>query len=233
MRVHVLTIFPEFFASPLATGIPKRARDAGLLDVSLVDIREYTHDRHRSTDDAPYGGGSGMVMRPEPLVEALEAVSAAVPSAYKILMSPRGPVFDHARAATLATAPDLVLVCGRYEGIDERVRQFVDAELSIGDYVLSGGEIAALAVIDACIRLVPGVLGNEASVAAESFTAGLLEYPQYTRPPSFRGHDVPDVLLSGDHAAIARWRRAAAVDVTSRVRPDLLTRAAPSAQTES
>ena len=222
MRVHVLTIFPEFFASPLATGIPKRARDAGLLDVSLVDIREYTQDRHRTTDDYPYGGGSGMVMKPEPLVDALDAITAAAPAAHKILLSPRGPLLDHAKAATLAGFGDLVLICGRYEGVDERVRHYVDAELSIGDYVLSGGEIAALAVIDAVVRLVPGVLGNEASAAAESFSMGLLEYPQYTRPPSFRGHDVPPVLLSGDHAAIARWRHDAAVEVTRRVRPDLL-----------
>jgi tRNA (guanine37-N1)-methyltransferase len=222
VRVHVLTIFPEFFASPLATGIPKRARDAGLLDVSLVDVREYTHDRHRTTDDYPYGGGSGMVMKPEPLVEALDAITAAVPQAHKILLSPRGAVLDHAKAASLAAIGDLVLICGRYEGIDDRVRHFVDAELSIGDYVLSGGEIAALAVIDTVVRLVPGVLGNDESAAAESFAEGLLEYPQYTRPPSFRGYDVPPVLLSGDHAAIARWRHDAALDATRRLRPDLL-----------
>jgi len=225
MRVHVLSIFPEFFATPLATGIPKRARDAGLLDVSLVDIREYTHDRHRTTDDAPYGGGSGMVMKPEPLVEALDAITAAVPHAHKVLLSPRGRLLDHARVAALAEVGDLVLVCGRYEGVDERVRHFVDEELSIGDYVLSGGEIAALAVIDAVVRLVPGVLGNAESAAAESFTSGLLEHPHYTRPASFRGHDVPPVLLSGDHAAIARWREQTAREVTARVRPDLLARA--------
>jgi tRNA (guanine37-N1)-methyltransferase len=226
VRVHVLTIFPEFFATPLATGIPKRARDAGLLEVSLVDVREYTHDRHRTTDDTPYGGGSGMVMKPEPLVEALDAITAAVPRAHKILLSPRGRLLDHQRVATLAGMDDLVLVCGRYEGVDERVRHFVDEELSIGDYVLSGGEIAALAVIDAVVRLVPGALGNVASAAAESFTSGLLEYPQYTRPASFRGHDVPAVLLSGDHAAIARWRDDASREITARVRPDLLERAA-------
>ena len=225
MRVHIISIFPEFFATPLATGIPKRARDAGLLEVSLVDLREYTHDRHRTTDDTPYGGGSGMVMKPEPLVDALDAITAAVPRAHKILLSPRGRMLDQERVAGLAQLDDLVLVCGRYEGVDERVRHFVDEELSIGDYVLSGGEIAAVAVVDAVVRLIPGTLGNVESAAAESFSAGLLEYPQYTRPPSFRGHDVPAVLLSGDHAAIARWREDAAREVTARVRPDLLARA--------
>ncbi len=228
MRVHVVTIFPEFFASPLATGVPKRARDAGVLEVSLVDLREYTHDRHRTTDDAPYGGGSGMVMKAEPLVEALEAITAAVPRAQKVLLSPRGRRLDHARVTELSRVRDVVLVCGRYEGIDERVRDFVDEEISIGDYVLSGGEIAALAVIDAVARLLPGALGNAESPVAESFAAGLLEYPQYTRPPSFRGRDVPAVLLSGDHGAIARWRVEAAHEVTRRVRPDLLVRAEPS-----
>ena len=222
MHAHVLTIFPELFASPLAVGMVKRARDLGLLRVSLVDLREYTHDRHRTTDDAPYGGGHGMVMKAQPIVDALDAIRAGAPRARTVLLSPRGPVLDHARATALAAEDDVVLVCGRYEGIDERVRDFVDEELSIGDYVVSGGEVAALVVLDAVTRLLPGVLGNAASAAEESFTTDLLEYPQYTRPEVFRGRAVPPVLLSGDHAAIARWRAEAARAVTARARPDLL-----------
>ena len=222
MHAHVLTIFPELFASPLAVGMVKRARDLGLLRVSLLDLREYTHDRHRTTDDAPYGGGHGMVMKAQPIVDALDAIRAGAPRARTVLLSPRGPVFDHARATALAAEDDVVLVCGRYEGIDERVRDFVDEELSIGDYVVSGGEVAALVVLDAVTRLLPGVLGNAASAAEESFTTDLLEYPQYTRPEVFRGRAVPPVLLSGDHAAIARWRAEAARAVTARARPDLL-----------
>src|SRR5689334_23262607 len=222
MRVHLLTIFPEFFATPLAVGVPKRARDAGALRVSLVDLREYTSDRHRSTDDSPYGGGAGMVMKAEPILDALDAIAIGAPEARKVLLSPRGPVLTHARAAALATEQDLALVCGRYEGVDDRVRHFVDEELSIGDYVLSGGEAAALVVLDAVARLLPGVLGNAESARTESFATPLLEYPQYTRPEIVRGHAVPAVLLSGDHAAIARWRAAEAEALTGRVRPDLL-----------
>ncbi len=222
MHVHLLTIFPEFFATPLAVGVPKRARDAGALRVSLVDLREYTSDRHRSTDDSPYGGGAGMVMKAEPILDALDAIAIGAPEARKVLLSPRGPVLTHARAAALATEQDLALVCGRYEGVDDRVRHFVDEELSIGDYVLSGGEAAALVVLDAVARLLPGVLGNAESARTESFATPLLEYPQYTRPEIVRGHAVPAVLLSGDHAAIARWRAAEAEALTRRVRPDLL-----------
>jgi len=224
MRIHLLTIFPEFFATPLAVGVPKRAREARALNVSLVDLREYTSDRHRSTDDYPYGGGPGMVMKAEPIVEALEAIRAGAPHARRVLLSPRGAVFDHARAIALANERDLVLVCGRYEGVDERVRHFVDEELSIGDYVLSGGEAAALVVLDAVVRLLPGVLGNAESTESESFASGLLEYPHYTRPDMVRGHGVPPVLLSGDHAAVARWRESEARELTRRVRPDLLER---------
>lgn len=224
MRVHVVTIFPEFFASPLAVGIPKRARDAGVLQVSLVDLREYTHDRHRTTDDTPYGGGHGMVMKVGPIVEALEAVATVAPSARRVLLSPRGPALDHRKVMDFAGVDDLVLVCGRYEGVDERVRDFVDEELSIGDYVLSGGEPAALAVIDAVVRQLPGALGNFASAASESFVDDRLEYPQYTRPEVFRDRAVPSILLSGDHAAIAAWRAQASRDVTARTRPDLLAR---------
>lgn len=224
MRVHVVTIFPEFFASPLAVGIPKRARETGILHVSLVDLREYTHDRHRTTDDTPYGGGHGMVMKVGPIVEALEAVATTAPHAHRVLLSPRGPALDHRKVMALAAVEDLVLVCGRYEGVDERVRDFVDEELSVGDYVLSGGEPAALVVIDAVARQLPGALGNVASAASESFVDDQLEYPQYTRPEVFRDRPVPPVLLSGDHAAIAAWRADAARDVTARIRPDLVGR---------
>jgi tRNA (guanine37-N1)-methyltransferase len=222
MRVHVVTIFPELFASPLSVGIPKRARDAGLLEVSLVDLREFTHDRHRTTDDTPYGGGHGMVMKIAPIVEALDAIATVAPRAHRILLSPRGARLDHAKVTALATVDELVLVCGRYEGVDERVRDFVDEELSIGDYVLSGGEPAALVVIDAVVRQIPGTLGNLESAGSESFVGGELEYPQYTRPETFRGRTVPPVLLSGDHAAIADWRAETARELTARLRPDLL-----------
>ena len=224
MHVHVVTIFPELFASPLTVGIPKRARDAGLLRISLVDLREFTHDRHRTTDDAPYGGGHGMVMKVAPIVEAIEAIATVAPRAHRILLSPRGPALDHRKVVALAAVEDLVLVCGRYEGVDERVGDFVDEELSIGDYVLSGGEPAALVVIDAVVRQIPGALGNLASAGSESFVDGQLEYPQYTRPEIFRERAVPPVLLSGDHAAIAAWRAETACKVTARTRPDLLAR---------
>jgi len=224
MHVHVVTIFPELFASPLTVGIPKRARDAGLLRVSLVDLREYTHDRHRTTDDAPYGGGHGMVMKVAPIVEALEAIAMVAPQAHRVLLSPRGRALDHRKVMALAAVDDLVLVCGRYEGVDERVRDFVDEELSIGDYVLSGGEPAALVVIDAVVRQIPGALGNLESAGTESFVDDRLEYPQYTRPELFRDRAVPPILLSGDHAAIAAWRTAAAREVTAQTRPDLLAR---------
>src|SRR5580765_2325676 len=219
MRIHVVTIFPEFFASALAVGIPKRARETGLLQVSLVDLREYTHDRHRSTDDTPYGGGHGMVMKIEPIVDALEAIATAAPEAHRVLLSPRGRALDHRKVMALSAVENLVLVCGRYEGVDERVRDFVDEELSIGDYVLSGGEPAALVVIDAVVRQIPGALGNLASAVSESFVDDQLEYPQYTRPEVYREHAVPAVLLSGDHGAIAAWRTNAAREITFRTRP--------------
>jgi tRNA (guanine37-N1)-methyltransferase len=222
MHVHVVTIFPELFASPLAAGILRRARELGVLRVSLVDLREYTNDRHRTTDDYPYGGGQGMVMKIEPIAEALDAIAAGVPNAHRVLLTPRGRRLDHAGVAALARRQELVLICGRYEGVDERVHAFVDEEVSIGDYVLSGGEPAALVLIDAVTRLLPGALGNAASAPAESFATGLLEHPQYTRPESFRGLDVPPVLLSGDHAAIAAWRDRSARALTARLRPDLL-----------
>jgi tRNA (guanine37-N1)-methyltransferase len=224
--VDIVTIFPEYFASPLAAGLLGKAGERGLVRVRLHDLRTWAADRHRSVDDAPFGGGAGMVMLPAPWFEALDALQADGP-AHVVLLAPDGRRFDQATAAHLAGEPRLVLCCGRYEGIDERVRTRVDEVLSIGDYVLAGGEAAALVVLDAVARLVPGVLGNAASAADESFAAGLLEYPQYTRPAVYRGLEVPAVLRSGDHGAIARWRHDQAVERTRRLRPDLLDRADP------
>jgi tRNA (guanine37-N1)-methyltransferase len=224
--VDIVTIFPGFFASPLATGLLGKAGERGLIQVRLHDLRTWASDRHRSVDDAPFGGGAGMVMAPGPWFEALDTLQAEGP-AHVVLLAPDGRRFDQTAAARLAGEPRLVLCCGRYEGIDERVRTRVDEVLSIGDFVLAGGEAAALVMLDAVARLVPGVMGNAASAADESFAAGLLEYPQYTRPAVYRGLEVPAVLRSGDHGAIARWRRAQAVERTRRLRPDLLDRAAP------
>ncbi len=225
MRIHVITLFPEMLGSPLAAGVLGRARQRGVLEVSLHHLRDYAGGRHLQADDTPYGGGQGMVMKPEPLVAAIEHV-AAVDKPRRVLLSPRGTPFTQARARALSTERALLLVCGRYEGVDERVAAHVDEELSIGDYVLSGGELAALVVIDAVARLLDGVLGNQASPADDSYQTGLLEHPQYTRPEEFRGARVPDVLLSGDHAAIARWRRQESLRVTLSRRPDLLAHAA-------
>jgi tRNA (guanine37-N1)-methyltransferase len=224
--VDIVTIFPGYFASPLATGLLGKAGERGLLQVRLHDLRTWAADRHRSVDDAPFGGGAGMVMLPGPWFEALDALQADGP-AHVVLLAPDGRRFDQATATRLAGEPRLVLCCGRYEGIDERVRTRVDEVLSIGDFVLAGGETAALVVLDAVARLVPGVMGNAASAADESFAAGLLEYPQYTRPAVYRGLEVPAVLRSGDHGAIARWRHAQAVERTRRLRPDLLDRPEP------
>jgi tRNA (guanine37-N1)-methyltransferase len=224
--VDIVTIFPGYFASPLATGLLGKAGERGLLQVRLHDLRTWAADRHRSVDDAPFGGGAGMVMLPGPWFEALDALQADGP-AHVVLLAPDGRRFDQATATRLAGEPRLVLCCGRYEGIDERVRTRVDEVLSIGDFVLAGGEAAALVVLDAVARLVPGVMGNAASAADESFAAGLLEYPQYTRPAVYRGLEVPAVLRSGDHGAIARWRHAQAVERTRRLRPDLLDRPKP------
>jgi len=221
VHIHVLTIFPEALGSPLATGPVRRARDLGVLEVSLHQLRDYTTDRHGTVDDVPYGGGHGMVLKVEPLVRAIEHVTGAGPMR-RVLLSARGPRLTQAWAAQAATEAALLLVCGRYEGIDERVRDWVDEELSIGDYVLSGGEPAAIVVIDAIARLLPGAVGNAASTEDESFSQGLLEYPQWTRPPEFRGMAVPDILLSGDHGAVAAWRHEQAFERTRRVRPDLL-----------
>ena len=221
-RVDVFTIFPEYLDAPLRASLVGKARESGLLEVLLHDPRAHTTDRHRSVDDPPFGGGAGMVMMPEPLFAAVEAVDPPRPL---LLLSPSGRPFDQATARELASGNGFSLLCGRYEGVDERVAQHLcDDSLSVGDYVLAGGEAAALVVIEAVARLVPGVLGNDASPEHESFTDGLLEEPQYTRPAEFRGWEVPEVLRSGDHARIERWRRAQALRRTIDRRPDLLTR---------
>jgi len=221
----VITLFPTMFESPLGQSIVKKAKEKGLISVSFVDPRDYALGRHRVTDDYPYGGGHGMIMKPEPLAAAIEGVKGKLPEARIILLSPRGRVFNHQRASELATKTDLVLVCGRYEGVDERVRTFADEELSIGDYTLSGGEPAAIVIIDAVARLIPGVLGNEKSAEEDTFSEGLLEYPQYTRPEEFHGMKVPEVLLSGDHGRIKKWRRRMSIALTAERRPDLLAKA--------
>jgi tRNA (guanine37-N1)-methyltransferase len=232
LNFTVVTLFPQMFESALGHSILKKAQEKDLISVRLIDPRAYTTDRHRITDDYPYGGGQGMVMKPEPLVAAIEDIRARNPEARVLLLSPQGTVLTQKTAAQLAQEKDLVLVCGRYEGVDERVKSFVDAELSVGDYTLSGGEPAALVVIDAVARLIPGVLGNEKSAAEESFINGLLEYPQYTRPEEFRGMRVPEVLLSGDHERIRQWRQEMSVRLTAERRPDLLSNAALTASRE-
>lgn len=230
MRIDILTIFPEMFVSPLAGGIFRRAIEPGLVTINVHNIRDHAHDRHRSVDDYPYGGGAGMVFKPEPVFETVEAVQSAIgEDAAKtpvILLTPQGRLFTQEIAAELAAHPNLVLVCGHYEGVDERIAEHLTTDLiSIGDYVLSGGELPALVVADAVVRLLPGVLGSPMSSLEESHSAGLLEYPQYTRPPVFRGWAVPEVLLSGNHAEIARWRREQSIIRTACRRPDLLTKA--------
>jgi tRNA (guanine37-N1)-methyltransferase len=225
LDVAVLTLFPRMVAVPLAESILGKAQEKGLLRARVVDVRDHAEGKHRVTDDVPYGGGAGMVMKPEPLVAAIEAARSELPGAHVVLLTPQGARFDQRKAEELSRRGKLVLVCGRYEGVDERVRAFVDEEISLGDFVLTGGEVAALAVVDAVARLVPGVLGNEESPRSESFGGDmLLEGPQYTRPPEFRGRRVPEVLLSGDHARIARWRRKEALVRTRERRPDLFER---------
>lgn len=225
MRFSVITLFPEIFASPLDHSILKRARERDLVSVDLVDLRQYARDRHRTADDYPYGGGQGMVLKPEPLIEAIEDSRRRLEDPHVILLSPWGRVFDQEAALAISRHRDVVLVCGRYEGVDERVVGYADELLSIGDYTLSGGEIPALAVIDGVARLIPGVLGNDRSAREDSFVDGLLEHPQYTRPAEYRGMKVPEVLLSGDHEEIRRWRRRMSVETTARLRPDLLAKA--------
>lgn len=226
MIVDVITIFPEMFESVLGASIVGNARDEGLIEVNLHDLRDWTHDKHRSTDDAPYGGGPGMVMKPEPLFESVEAVrEGASAEPYVVFFTPAGRPLDQGLVLELADKERLILVCGRYEGFDERALSLADMQVSIGDYVLTGGELPAMVLVDALARHVPGVLGHEQSAADETFTENLLEYPQYTRPAVYRGMSVPDVLRSGDHGRIAQWRREQSVRKTARVRPDLLGRA--------
>jgi tRNA (guanine37-N1)-methyltransferase len=219
VRINIVTIFPDYFREPLATSICGRAADSGLVGFRVEDLREHTHDRHRTVDDAPYGGGAGMVMKPEPFYEAVEAID---PDGPVVLLSPRGRRFDHDTAVKYSLEEELTLLCGHYKGVDERVaRGLATEELSIGDYVLSGGEPAALVVADAVVRLLPGALGDHASAATDSFYEGSLAPPVYTRPPEYRGMTVPDVLLSGDHGRIEAWRRERAAELTRARRPDL------------
>ncbi len=228
MRVDVVTIFPEYLA-PLELSLIGKARERGLLDVRVLDLRDYTHDRHRSVDDTPYGGGAGMVMRPEPWGEALDALVGSGPPGtvpHLVVPTPSGTPFTQAMARELAQASWLAFACGRYEGIDERVMQYAAARMpitrvSLGDYVVGGGEVAVLVVVEAVARLLPGVIGNAESLVEESHEGGLLEYPVYTKPASWRGLDVPEILLGGNHAAIARWRQQQRIERTRVERPDL------------
>ena len=248
MRVDILTIFPDFFRGPLDYGIVRRAREAGLVEIQVQDLRSFAHDRHRTVDDRPFGGGEGMVLKPEPIFECIESLQvrsweerlAGGTEQSVILLSAQGRRFDQSAATELAGLERMILICGRYEGVDERVGEFIaDREFSIGDYVLSGGELGAAVIVDSVTRLIPGAVGNEASTRQESFTlqqellategpqstcasGGLLDYPHYTRPADFRGMAVPEVLVSGDHEQIRLWRRRAALEKTFRNRPDLL-----------
>jgi tRNA (guanine37-N1)-methyltransferase len=225
LEVEILTLFPRMVAGYLGESILGKAQESGLLGVRVADIRDHAKGKHRTADDAPYGGGAGMVMKPEPLTEAIEAARERLPGAIVVMTSPRGARLDPALARRFAEHGRLIVACGRYEGVDERVMRAVDMEVSIGDFVLTGGELAALCVVDAAARFVPGVLGNEASAAAESFAGdGLLEHPHYTRPPVFRDVQVPEVLLSGDHRRIERWRRRESLRATRDRRPDLFAR---------
>ena len=232
MQIDILTLFPEMFQSPFSASILQRAIDRGLVRVNIHNIRDYTHDKHRTVDDYPYGGGAGMVLKPEPVFEAVAALQASLPTKQEagelpvILLTPQGRLFSQQVALELSKHSNLILICGHYEGIDERVREhLVTDEISIGDYVLSGGELAAMVVVDAVVRLLPGVLGSEASPVDDSHATGLLEYPQYTRPPEYRDWPVPEVLLSGNHAQIAEWRRKQAIIRTLQRRPELLDKA--------
>ena len=232
MRIDVLTLFPELFEAPFSYGIFKRAIDQGLIGIKLHNIRDYTHDKHHTVDDYPYGGGPGMVMKPEPIFEAVEAIKSDVQLTEEnaelpvILLTPQGRPFSQQIAQELSGYNRLMLICGHYEGVDERVRKHLATdEISIGDYVLTGGELPAMVVIDAIARLLPGVLGSETSSQDDSHVIGLLEYPQYTRPPVYRGWPVPEVLLSGNHAQIAKWHREQVILRTLERRPDLLDKA--------
>jgi tRNA (guanine37-N1)-methyltransferase len=227
MRIDILTIFPGMFRGPFEESIVKRAMEKGLVQIFLHDIREYTSDKHRTVDDYPFGGGQGMLMKPEPLFAAVEDVQGQAPERGPIvLLTPQGRLFNQEMAVELAGHDRLIIICGHYEGVDARVHEHLATdEVSIGDYVLSGGELAAMVVVDAVVRQIPGALGSPLSSADDSFTQGLLEHPQYTRPADFRGMGVPEVLLSGNHGEIARWRRQQSLLSTAQRRPDLLARA--------
>lgn len=225
MRIEIITTIPQMIDAVTGESILGRARQRGLIEINAVNLRDYTHDKHRTTDDAPFGGGPGMVMKPEPVFEAVESLMARAPGSKPriILMTPQGRRFDQKMAAELARESHVIMICGRYEGVDERIREHLATdEVSIGDYVLTGGELAALVIADAVSRLIPGVLGDETSPETDSFSSGLLEYPQYTRPVDFRGMSVPEVLVSGNHAKIAQWRREKSLERTFARRPDLL-----------
>ena len=223
---RILTIFPEFFSGPFAYGVVAKAKEAGILDIRIHNLRDWTYDRHKTVDDRPFGGGEGMVLKPEPIFEAVESIwPERSPGQRIVLLSAQGPRFDQAAARRLSLYDEVLLICGRYEGVDERVAEHLaDEEISIGDFVLSGGELGAALIVDAVARLLPGVLGNEASAVRESFSdpaANVLDCPQYTRPAEFRGWKTPEVLLNGNHAEIEKWRRRAALEKTARQRPDL------------
>jgi tRNA (guanine37-N1)-methyltransferase len=232
VRIDILTLFPEMFQGPLSTGIFQRAIDRKLVSISIHNIRDYTHDRHATVDDYPYGGGAGMVLKPGPVFEAVESIKSDISGVSDIdllpvvLLTPQGRLFSQRIANELSKYEHLMLICGHYEGVDERVcEHLITDEISIGDYVLSGGELAAMVVVDAVVRLIPGVLGSPASLLEDSYVSGMLEYPQYTRPSVYRGWSVPEVLLSGNHAQIAKWRREQAILRTLKRRPELLDKA--------
>ena len=223
MKFDILTILPEMLRGPLDESILKRAQEKQLVEICVRNLRDWTHDKHRTTDDRPFGGGPGMVMKPEPIFEAVEELKRSSPDAWVVMLTPQGRRFDQQAARSMAMHKHVIMICGHYEGVDERVREaLVDEEISIGDYVLTNGALAAMVVVDATARLVPGVLGHADSAKDESFSNGWLEYPQYTRPAEYRSMTVPEVLLSGDHAAIAAWRQEQSRQRTRRQRPDLM-----------
>ena len=232
MQIFILTISPEMFQGPLSCGLFQKAVDKGVVKIDIRNIRDYTHDKHHTTDDTPYGGGAGMVMKPEPIFEAVEAIQTELAqkritdNVPVILLTPQGRLLTQAVAKTLTQYNNIIFICGQYEGVDERIREhLVTDEISIGDYVLSGGELAAMVVINTIVRLLPGFLGSPESLLSESHTDGLLEYPQYTRPPEFRNWAVPEILLSGNHAQIAKWRENQSIIRTKQRRPDMIKRA--------
>jgi tRNA (guanine37-N1)-methyltransferase len=227
MRFDIITVFPELFAGVLECGILRRARQSGLVDIRIVNLRDFAKDKHRSVDDRPYGGGEGMVFMPAPLFEAIEFCRGTERDwkGHVVLLSPQGKTWSQNIAAEFSTIPHLLLICGRYEGVDQRVIDYlVDREISIGDFILTGGEIPAMVVLDSVVRLIPGALGCSDSAINESFSSGLLDYPQYTRPADYRGYAVPEVLLSGDHAKIEKWRQEQALEKTKRARPELINK---------